>query len=123
MEEIRLGTIGSGVIVHTILENVARTDGIRLVAVYSRKEDTGRALASEYGAKRIYTDMNAADETVNFVYVATPNLLHYEQVKKALPKCSMNSLIRSVGTMKCRACQGGCWKMIMIRSILSWISC
>lgn len=86
MEEIRLGTIGSGVIVHTILENVARTDGIRLVAVYSRKEDTGRALASEYGAKRIYTDMDAflADETVNFVYVATPNLLHYEQVKKAL---------------------------------------
>ena len=42
MEEIRLGTIGSGLIVRTILDNVARTDGIRLVAVYSRREDTGR---------------------------------------------------------------------------------
>ena len=86
MDEIRLGTIGSGLIVHTILDNVARTDGILLVAVYSRSEDTGRALASEYGAERVYTDMDAflADEKMNFVYIATPNLLHYEQVKKAL---------------------------------------
>ena len=36
MEEIRLGTIGSGVIVHSILDNVKLTDGIRLEAVYSR---------------------------------------------------------------------------------------
>ena len=86
MEEIRLGTIGSGLIVRTILDNVARTDGIRLVAVYSRREDTGRALASEYGVKRVYTDMDAflADEAMNFVYIATPNLLHYEQARKAL---------------------------------------
>lgn len=47
MEEIRLGTIGSDVIVHTILKNVARTDGIRLVD--SRKEDTDRALAERKG--------------------------------------------------------------------------
>ena len=32
MTEIRLGTIGSGPIVHNILKNVARTDGIRLEA-------------------------------------------------------------------------------------------
>ena len=84
MDEIRLGTIGSGLIVRTMLDNVARTDGIRLVAVYSRREDTGRALASEYRAKRVYTDMDAflADERMNFVYIASPNLLHYEQAKK-----------------------------------------
>lgn len=86
MDEIRLGTIGSGLIVHTILDNVARTDGIRLAAVYSRSEDTGHALASKYGAERVYTDMDAflADEKVNFVYIATPNSLHYGQAKKAL---------------------------------------
>ena len=33
MKEIKLGTIGSGMIVHTILRNVSRTDGIRLEAV------------------------------------------------------------------------------------------
>lgn len=86
MEEIRLGTIGSGVIVHSILDNVLRTDGIRLAAVYSRSEGKGRALASEYGAEKVYTDMDAflADDEINFVYIATPNLLHYEQARKAL---------------------------------------
>ena len=34
MKTIRLGTIGSGVIVHSILDNVARTEGIALEAVY-----------------------------------------------------------------------------------------
>lgn len=86
MEEIRLGTIGSGVIVHSILDNVTVTDGIRLEAVYSRSREKGEALAAQYGAASVYTDMDAflADENVNFVYIATPNLLHYPQAKKAL---------------------------------------
>lgn len=86
MKEIRLGTLGSGPIVHAILDNVARTNGVRLAAVYSRGEDTGRGLASKYGAEKVYTDMDAflSDSTVNFVYIATPNLLHYEQTKRAL---------------------------------------
>ena len=86
MEEIRLGTIGSGVIVHSILDNVKVTDGIRLTAVYSRTEDKGKILAAEYSVDKVYTDMDAflADDEVNFIYIATPNLLHYEQTKKAL---------------------------------------
>ncbi len=86
MEEIRLGTIGSGVIVHSILDNVARTEGIRPVAVYSRSQEKGEALARQYGVPRVYTDMDAflQDEEINFVYIATPNLLHYPQAKKAL---------------------------------------
>ena len=49
MREIKLGTIGSGVIVHSILDNVQRTDGISLEAVYSRSADKAAALAKEYG--------------------------------------------------------------------------
>lgn len=86
MEEIRLGTIGSGVIVHSMLDGVMQTDGIRCVAVYSRTAEKGRSLADEYGVKKVYTDINEflQDEETNFIYIATPNLLHYEQVKKAL---------------------------------------
>lgn len=86
MKEIRLGTIGSGVIVHSILDNVRITEGIRCVAVYSRTRERGEALAEEYGVSKVYTDVNdfLADEEINFVYIATPNLLHYEQTKKAL---------------------------------------
>ena len=38
MKEIRLGTIGSGFIVHNILDNVQKTEGVSLTAVYSRSE-------------------------------------------------------------------------------------
>lgn len=86
MKEIKLGTIGSGFIVHSILDNVMVTDGITLEAVYSRSEEKAAALAEEYGCQKTYTDMDAflADEEINLVYIATPNLLHYPQAKKAL---------------------------------------
>lgn len=86
VEEIRLGTIGSGSIVHSILDNVSKVEGIRLAAVYSRSEERGKALAQDYGAFKVYTDMDAflRDDEINFVYIATPNLLHYEQAKRAL---------------------------------------
>jgi predicted dehydrogenase len=86
MNEIRLGTIGSGVIVHSILDGVKMTDGIRCVAVYSRTKEKGDKLAFDYNVQKVYTDMDKflADEEINFVYIATPNLLHYEQTKKAL---------------------------------------
>ena len=88
MNQIRLGTIGSGAIVHSILDNVRRTEGISLEAVYSRSRETGAALAAEYGCEKVYTDMDAflADPSIDLVYIATPNLLHYEQAKRALEK-------------------------------------
>lgn len=86
MTQINLGTIGSGKIVHCFLNNVMKIDGIRLSAVYSRRTETAKALAAEYGVNRFYSDIDAlfSDEKVNTIYIATPNLLHYEQAKKAL---------------------------------------
>ena len=86
MKRIGLGTIGSGVIVRAVLNHVMRTDGIELEAVYSRSREKGEKLAGEYGCKKVYADMDAflSDENVSLVYIATPNLLHYEQAKKAL---------------------------------------
>jgi predicted dehydrogenase len=86
MDEIRLGTIGSGMIVHAILKNVERTKGIRLAAVYSRREETGMELANAFGGAKVYTDIKAFldDKEINTVYVASPNMLHYEQAKQAL---------------------------------------
>ena len=84
--EIRLGTIGSNFIVHNILRHVVKTPGWVYTAAYSRSEEKAEALANQYGAARYYTDMDAflADEEVNFVYIATPNVLHYEHAKAAL---------------------------------------
>ena len=86
MEQVKLAVIGSGVIVHSVLGNVKRTDGITLEAVYSRTKEKAETLACEYGAGKTYTDMKAllSDDDINTIYIATPNLLHYGQAKTAL---------------------------------------
>ena len=86
MKQIKLGTIGSGFIVHSILDNVQITEGISLEAVYSRTKETGEKLAGKYGIEKVYTDMEEflSDKEVNFIYVASPNNLHYEHTKAAL---------------------------------------
>lgn len=108
MDEIRLGTIGSGSIVHSVLDAVKVTEGIRLEAVYSRTLEKGRELAACYDVKKVYTDLDEMlkDEEINFIYVASPNSLHYEQTKKALlagknvicekPFCTRKSLAREL---------------------------
>lgn len=86
MEQVRLGTIGSGVIVRSVLDNVVKTEGIALEAVYSRSSEKAEALASQYGCGKTYTDLDLflSDDRINTVYIAIPNLLHYEYTKKAL---------------------------------------
>lgn len=86
MKKLNLGTIGSGTIVHSILDAVEQTPGIQCIAVYSRTLQKGKSLANKYKVNKIYTDMDTflADKEINCVYIASPNLLHYEQAKKAL---------------------------------------
>ena len=84
--EIRLGTIGSNFIVHNLMRHVVKTPAFTYTAAYSRSEEKAKALARQYGANRWYTDMGEflSDADVNFVYIATPNSLHYAQAKQAL---------------------------------------
>lgn len=86
MKKIRLGTIGTGVIVRSVLDNMARLEGIALEAVYSRSRERGSELARRYGTEKVYTQLEAflGDEAVNTVYIALPNLLHYAYARRCL---------------------------------------
>ena len=83
---MRIGTIGSGFIVRTLLDKISQTDGIECGAVYSRSLEKGTALAADFGVTKVYTDLEElfTDDTLDFIYVASPNSLHYEQTKRAL---------------------------------------
>ena len=83
---MKIGTIGTGFIVHNILDGVAVTEGIECEAVYSRSYEKGKALAEKYGVQKVYTRLTdmLEDPAVEFVYVASPNSLHYAQAKQAL---------------------------------------
>lgn len=83
---MKVGTIGSGQIVRAILECIARVDNITCEAVYSRNRETGLSLAKDFGVQKVYTDLEQmlSDKDVNFIYIASPNSLHYSQAKLAL---------------------------------------
>lgn len=82
---MRVATIGTGMIVGWFLNAVKQNDAI-CVAMYSRKAQSAKSLAEEYGVKNIYTDLDEmlTRDDIDFVYIASPNSLHYEYSLKAL---------------------------------------
>lgn len=82
---IKVGVIGTGSIVEMFLD-ACYQNNMECVAIYSRKEETGRRLAEIFYVEDVYTDLDEMlkREDLEFVYVASPNSLHYEQTMKCL---------------------------------------
>ena len=83
---MNLCAIGTGAITASMLAEFARSDSLHCTAIYSRKEETGRAMADRFSIPRVYTDMDEMlrDPAIDMVYVASPNCFHYAQAKAAL---------------------------------------
>lgn len=83
---MNLCAIGTGAITKSMLQEFAKSDVLNCVAIYSRREETGRRMAEAFGIETVYTsleDMLAVPE-IDMVYVASPNSFHYSQTKAAL---------------------------------------
>lgn len=83
---MNLCAIGTGAITKSMLAEFARSDVLHCTAIYSRKEETGKAMAEQFGLQQVYTDLDEmlSDPAIDMVYVASPNSIHYGQVKAAL---------------------------------------
>jgi scyllo-inositol 2-dehydrogenase (NADP+) len=83
---MNIATIGTGFIVDTFLSALSKVDGAHCVAMYSRKQESAKPLADKYDIGKIYTNLEElfADQEVDFIYVASPNSLHYEHAYMAL---------------------------------------
>lgn len=83
---MNLCAIGTGAITKSMLAEFQRSDVLHCTSIYSRKEETGRAMAAEFGIPKVYTDLDEmlSDPAVDMVYVASPNSIHYGQAKAAL---------------------------------------
>lgn len=85
---MKIGILGSGMIVPTHVDTVKIVDGVEDVAICCRPDSLERtnALAAEYNLKWVYTDYNEMLENpeIDAIYVAVPNHLHYEMSLKAL---------------------------------------
>ena len=83
---MKLGIIGSGMIVKDFLSFAHELPEIKLEAITSRNIENLKELQSKYNIKNIYTDIDLCLENkeIDTIYVAVPNNLHYTVAKKAL---------------------------------------
>ncbi|MEF2608176.1 MAG: Gfo/Idh/MocA family oxidoreductase, partial [Faecalicoccus sp.] len=83
---MRVGTIGSGVIVDRMIDAMKQTKDVEVVAVYSRTKEKAEDYAQKHQIEKSYHDLEKMlqDITIDTIYVASPNSLHFEQSKRAL---------------------------------------
>ena len=83
---MKLGIIGSGMIVKDFLSFAHELPEIKLEAIAARNIDNLKELQSKYNINNIYTDIDLClkNKEVDTIYVAVPNNLHYSVAKKAL---------------------------------------
>ena len=77
----RFAVIGRNFVVDDLLRAAAQVPDVQAVGVYSRRQDTAQAFADRHGMARTYTQIEAlaADNDLDFVYIASPNLCHEAQ--------------------------------------------
>ncbi|WP_099222666.1 Gfo/Idh/MocA family protein [Listeria costaricensis] len=85
---MRLGIIGHGMIVQDVLPVLEKIPEIQLAAIYGRPS-AGEHLAelqNKFGLAAVFTDWEAflAEQTIDTVYIALPNHLHFSFAKQAL---------------------------------------
>ena len=85
---LTIATIGTNFIVDAFLTAIEANEGIQCIAMYTRKKEHALALAQKFHIPSIYTDLDEMldDPTIDIVYIASPNSLHYVYAKQILAK-------------------------------------
>ena len=80
---IRYGVIGTSWITRSMIDGAKKYPQLQLMAVCSRTKERGETFAAEVGAPLVYTDpaTMAAADTIDMVYIASPNSCHIAQAR------------------------------------------
>ena len=83
---MNLGIVGAGMIVKDFLSFTHELPEIKLEAIVARNIENLKNLQNIYNIKQIYTDLDEclSSPSIDTIYVAVPNNLHYLVAKKAL---------------------------------------
>ncbi len=83
---LKFGIIGTSWITDTYIEGAQQSGLWQLSAIYSRTKEKGLEFGEKYGVSNIFTDLSEFAKSSDFsaVYVASPNVFHYEQCKVLL---------------------------------------
>ena len=65
-KKIKLGIIGSGVIVRNFIAAAQKVEGLELFAFYSRTLEKAQEFQSDYGFSHIYTDLDEMADNADY---------------------------------------------------------
>ncbi|WP_339226156.1 Gfo/Idh/MocA family oxidoreductase [Oceanobacillus sp. FSL K6-2867] len=78
-------TIGTSWITQRFIEAANASGRAHLHAVYSRSPQKAKQFAEDNGAVKWFTDIDEMlQEPIDFIYIASPNTLHYEHIRKSI---------------------------------------
>ncbi|MFK3938267.1 Gfo/Idh/MocA family protein [Alkalihalobacillus sp. NPDC078783] len=83
---MKLGIVGSGMIVHDLLSFVSDISTIAVEGIYARSKEKVQTLQDKHSIKTTYVNYEDMlhNQQIDTVYIGLPNHLHYEYAKKAL---------------------------------------
>lgn len=82
---LRFGVVGTNFISDWFVDACRRTHGrAEAVAVLSRGRESGEAFAARHAITQVFQDLAEMAETVDAVYVASPNAAHHGQAIQAI---------------------------------------
>lgn len=81
-----IGIVGTSFIAVNFIEAINLHPNAQAKAIYSRTQESGEKFASENNIDLVYTnyDQMLNDKSIDIIYIATPNSLHYQQAVKAI---------------------------------------
>lgn len=84
---MKFSTIGTSWITELFIETAKYSGEAELFSVYSRTTEKAKAFAEKHGAEHYFTDLDQMlDGPSDFVYIASPNVLHFEHAMVCLEK-------------------------------------
>lgn len=74
------GIIGTGNIACEMAKAIVSLEGMEVVAVLSRSNESGKQFAEKFGVRKIFTNRDAfvANTDIDVVYIASPHPMHFQ---------------------------------------------
>lgn len=83
---MRIGTIGTGVIVDEFIKAATLVKGVEVIASYSRTLNKAEEFSARYSMDYAYDNLEAmlTNDEIDTIYIASPNSLHASQALQAI---------------------------------------
>lgn len=83
-KDIHIGILGCGRMSYRFPSEAAVVNGVLVMAAYDINPEASRRYASSFDNIKTYANLNAFYDAIDAIYIATPHIAHYDNIKDAI---------------------------------------